>query len=405
MTIQKGESLRKRDTKTMTSSTARPLTTTRPQKVQKIDQKQVKFQSQHVTKQKSSIWSIFDHSYCVSVPLAATFLYLIHHYLKFLDMDKRVYNHVPGECSFVGGLEQGAVAMEWLNNQSIILSTGADLNNASNSTGRLALWHTNENIANELKFTGKAPPVFNPYSISTFVNTVFVINNRKGRVETDSVEILEFKGNEVKRKRKHVASKYFTSLVSIVALGPTQFYVSNQYMYRSNYMQHIEFAGHFKSGSIYYFDGRHIHNVINRLKQPAGMAKDGNKLYIAEFGGNNIHIYNVNDLKKPEHLETISLPSAPWSIAKELRQTAFTVTTHPLKLRFMAFYRYPDEFLSPSNVIRIKKRKDASWQFTQYYSNDGATIRGAVTALRIPENRIVFGNVNKGLLKCHLNLT
>uniref|UniRef100_A0A1I7SVB2 SGL domain-containing protein n=1 Tax=Bursaphelenchus xylophilus TaxID=6326 RepID=A0A1I7SVB2_BURXY len=282
----------------------------------------------------------------------------------------------------------------------------SDLNNASNATaGALSVWRVNDGMANELSFSGKTPPTFNPYGISVFASTVFVINSRRGRVETDSVEVLEIKDGRLRRKRKPVASKHFTSLVNVVGLSSTEFYASNQYIYRNPYMQWIEFGGHFKSGAVYYFDGRLIHPAIKKLKQPAGMARDGNKLYVAEFGGNAIQIYDINDFKTPRHLETINLLSAPFSIAMELRQSALTVSTHPLKLRFLAFQAYPEEFLSPSNVIRVKQRKNKTWQFTQFYCNDGATIRGVVTAMRIPDNRIVMGNVNRGLLKCQLNLT
>jgi hypothetical protein len=41
----------------------------------------------------------------------------------FFDFNKRVYNHVPGECSYVTGTNRGVVDVHLINNFTLIMST------------------------------------------------------------------------------------------------------------------------------------------------------------------------------------------------------------------------------------------------------------------------------------------
>lgn len=146
-------------------------------------------------------------------------------------------------------------------------------------------------MAEELEWTGKRPPSFNPYGIAVFKDTVMVVNLRREVAATDSVEVLTFKRGQLKRRRRPVSSIHFTrsgeaecqrqllsssfSLTSIVPLSENTFYVSNTFTYRKQWLQWTELLGHFRSGAVLHFDGARVEPVISRLKQPMGMLKEG----------------------------------------------------------------------------------------------------------------------------------
>lgn len=41
----------------------------------------------------------------------------------YFDLNKRVYNHVPGECSYLGGAERGVGDVQLVNNHTLIASS------------------------------------------------------------------------------------------------------------------------------------------------------------------------------------------------------------------------------------------------------------------------------------------
>lgn len=101
--------------------------------------------------------------------------------------------------------------MAYYNNETLIISTGSDLNNATNATkGGLSILPVNDHMATALKFVGKSPTTFNPYGISVYQKTIMVVNNRRGAMDKDSVEILEIKDGNLRRKRKPIVNKLFT---------------------------------------------------------------------------------------------------------------------------------------------------------------------------------------------------
>ncbi|KAI6218143.1 hypothetical protein M3Y99_01728900 [Aphelenchoides fujianensis] len=130
--------------------------------------------------------------------------------MLFLDLNKRVYNHVPGECSFVPSIETGAVDVAWMDNRTLVVSTGSDLNNATNATkGGLLLWRIDGHdsfrlelrVGDRKKSKGRRVQPLNPYRISFTFDPkrggIFaVVNVRVGRAPTDSVELLQLDGPE-----------------------------------------------------------------------------------------------------------------------------------------------------------------------------------------------------------------
>ncbi|KAI6233189.1 hypothetical protein M3Y99_00944700 [Aphelenchoides fujianensis] len=364
----------------------------------------------------------------ITVPLFALILEQMVSLMLFLDLNKRVYNHVPGECSFVPSIETGAVDVAWMDNRTLVVSTGSDLNNATNATrGGLLLWRIDGHdsfrlelrVGDRKKAKGRRVEPLNPYGISFTFDPkrggIFaVVNVRVGRAPTDSVELLQLDGREakwLKRLRRPVESAEFTSLRDVQLLGRgDRFFATNAFRSRRSALQVAEFTSDWwAGGSLLHFDGQTTRTVLRGLRTPTGLAWDAQRslLFVSLMAADRIDVYRPRngDERDLEKIEEIHVHSAPHFFTLEPGAAAFVVAAHPTKLRHLLFESSPYGYFAPSQVLRFRRAKNGHWKATQLYANDGATISGATVAVRLPDKRVAIGNAHNGLLRCGLTST
>uniref|UniRef100_A0A914BXM8 Paraoxonase n=1 Tax=Acrobeloides nanus TaxID=290746 RepID=A0A914BXM8_9BILA len=338
-------------------------------------------------------------------PIAGVLSYLVIHTFYYLDINKRTYNHVPGECSYTYSLQSGASDFE-IYNGTLFCSTGLDLNNASNSSGALFAWNLAEREAYQLELVSKKPPKnFNPHGISIYGRSLMAVNIRDEQF--DSIEIFRLPTNYPYRRIKHiktVENPLMTGLRDVVAVSENQFYATNRHYFRGKTMKKFEFLTNLRLGSVIFYDGHKIHLVLTRIATPTGIVFDHKKkhLYVASYTDEKILIYDANGTELTK-INEIHLGTAPYFLIYEQSTLTFYVAAHPVKMRYFFYENSPDQFMCPTQVLQIKKKfKKDKWSFTQLFSNDGATISGGTIAWKTPQQKLLIGNIHTGILSCDL---
>ncbi|KAI6180742.1 Paraoxonase [Aphelenchoides besseyi] len=352
----------------------------------------------------------------VTVPVFAITLYSLINFMLFLDLNKRVYNHVSGECSFLPGVEFGASDVAWMDNRTVIMTSGTNLNNVTNATnGALVMWRIDghETFRLELRSSTKKPTAFNPYGLSYYFDPkrggIFAVVNLQSRADT--IELLQIDSTQpryLKRIRRPIQSALFTSLRDVQLLGRgDRFYATNAFRSRRYPFQLAEFVCHrLTGGSLVYFDGQKVKSLLSELPTPTGLAYDPSRrlIFISMMSADRIDVFRQqnNDDERLLKVEEITVHSAPHFFVLEPQMKSLVVAAHPLKLRHLLYESNSEVYYAPSQVLRFRRVKKGDWRATQLYVNDGATISGATVAIRLPDKQIGIGNSKSGLLRCGL---
>uniref|UniRef100_A0A7E4VBC3 Arylesterase n=1 Tax=Panagrellus redivivus TaxID=6233 RepID=A0A7E4VBC3_PANRE len=337
-----------------------------------------------------------------------------------LDLHKRVYNHVPGECHHSHSLRVGAAQIVMFDN-TVIFTGGADLNNATNSTGALYAWAMDTRDIQEVAIMAQHehnPAGFNPHGLSTHMNILMVTVSTYPVKPEDRIDIFTIERRKPKDPKmpnvptvqfvKSVSDPLFTGLVSVAAITDNKFYASNRYRSRHAPSRFIENIFNLETGSVVFYDGKKVQTVIEHLPGPTGIAYDPRKrhLYVSLYGAKAIAIYRA-DFHNVSKVQEIKLFASPYFIALDYLNGNFLVAIHPIRIRHIAHEYDRHNFYSPSQILKIQRLRK-KWIITQLYANDGATISAATSAHVVYSTdkqkpaRLLIGNVHNGLLSCDL---
>lgn len=242
--------------------------------------------------------------------------------------------------------------------------------------------------------TGREPFVrprgsFHPGGISLFSDEdgskrLFAVNRRDTARTT--AEIFEVSENRLTHLRTIADDDNLISVNDLVAVGPEQFYATNDHGFSSALLQNMELVLHYLPhvhfGSVVYFDGSECTKVAESLAFPNGIAVDraGGWLYVASVWGKKLIAAKWNSDEKPAPLtfsREIPLGCSPDNLEWDV-DGALWIGAHPDFLALGAFMFGLRE-KSPSRVIRLTNPADdhpgqAMWE------DDGTCISSSSVA-------------------------
>ncbi len=235
--------------------------------------------------------------------------------------------------------------------------------------------------------TGGAPEAFRPFGVSYYeegeVRRLFVVNEAG-----PSIELFDVAENGDLTHLETFAERRLTSPNNLVAVGPRQFYVSNDVRAgRNARIASLQFLLQSGSGDIFYVDGGVWRLAAEGLRFANGLAlsPDGAKLYAAETAGNALKVYDRDPASGALSLaKTIPLGASPDNIKVDAAGSVWIgALPKPLETPRL---RHDERARAPSEVIRVAP----DGVVETLYRDDGAE-QSAVTVAAPIRNKLLIG--------------
>jgi arylesterase/paraoxonase len=250
------------------------------------------------------------------------------------------------------------------------------------------------------------PPDFAPaglglYTPQSGAKRLFVVN--RATPGKHSIEIFEQSATGAFAPVETIRDPLMWSPTSIVAVGPRQFYFTNDSGFRESDSSEASEPRKLRRNraSVMYFDGERAKLAAGRLNGANGVAlsPDGRTLYVAESGKSRLQVFDrdiaTGDLKRRDE---VPLDAIPHNITADA-EGAVWISVHPELFSYMRAQRDPNT-KSPTQVLKYTPGLERSQQLTEIYTNSGEELSsGSVAATR--GNQLVMGSVaDHKLLVC-----
>lgn len=247
---------------------------------------------------------------------------------------------------------------------------------------------------------------FHPHGIYLYKHndgnsSLFVVNHRENGKQ--QIEIFDIKNINTLTHRQTVSYPELIAPNDIVAIGPSQFYVTNDHGYPpGHFMQILEEYLGLPLSTVSYFDGEKGHIVATGLQYSNGLAitPDMKTLYIAEILSRRVNIYDRDSAsgslsKRGEILVDTGADNLEWDDKGNLWLGA-----HPKLLDFAAHAR-DETKISPSQVLKIDVT-GAAPVINEVFLSAGEDISGS-TVGAVSGKTLLIGSVfEEKILKCTL---
>lgn len=201
---------------------------------------------------------------------------------------------------------------------------------------------------------------FQPHGLSLWRGAngekrLFVINHASGGAQ--KVEIFDVGGDGALTHVDSVAFDEMNSPNDILAVGPRQFYVTNDRRFKGGVMAALELWFALPFSNVAYYDGENGRVVTKGLVFANGIniARDGSKVYVSEFLRQRVDIF----AREAENsaltlLKTIKVPMGPDNIEVS-KDGGLWVAGHPKVFKFIKHAKDASA-IAPSEVMRIDPR-------------------------------------------------
>ncbi|WP_306252836.1 strictosidine synthase family protein [Parvularcula sp. IMCC14364] len=250
--------------------------------------------------------------------------------------------------------------------------------------------------------TGGVPAVFEPLGIDLYkdeeVHRLFVVNAAR-----PSVLIYDVGPDGRLDLAQTLTDTRLTSPNSVVAVGPSEFYVTNSSQGAGRgLLSDLGFLIGTASGSVLYFDGSSWSNAADELKRANGIeiSADGAKLYVAETSAKSVAIFD-RDIRSGVIVPAgaLSLEGFPDNINR-LEDGTLLVGTIPKPWSFSKHTSSADA-LSPSRIVKIEMPYEAEGMPEALFQDDGEGLSGATSAVRLGQKLLIGAYAENKFLLCN----
>ena len=187
------------------------------------------------------------------------------------------------------------------------------------------------------------------------------------------------------------------SLNDLVAVGPRQFYATNDRRYREpGLMATLDLA--LPLGTVSHFDGSAGRIVVDGLVFTNGInvSADGRTVYVAEFLGQTIGIYDRDPASGALRLrDTIPVHTSPDNIEAD-ENGVLWIAAHPKVFDLLAHGGDPTK-RAPSQVLRIDPKAKT---VDEVLLDDGTLLSGSSTAAVAGDRMVVRSVFEAKILVC-----
>ncbi|KAI5141422.1 Serum Paraoxonase/Arylesterase 1 [Manis pentadactyla] len=314
-------------------------------------------------------------------------------------------------CNLIKGIEAGSEDLEILPNGLAFISSGLKYPGIKSfepdKPGKILLMDLNEENPTvlELRITGSTFDLssFNPHGLSTFTdedNTVYLLVVNHPDVKS-TVELFKFQEDEKSLLHlKTIRHELLPNLNDLVALGPEQFYATNDHYFVDPYLRSWElYLGLAWSNVVYYTpnevrvvaDGFDLANGIN-------ISPDGKYVYIAELMAHKIHVYEKHANWTLTPLKSLDFNTLVDNISMDPVTGDLWVGCHP---NGMKIFFYDPENLPASEVLQIQNILTEEPRVTVVYAENGTVLQGSTVA-SVYKGQLLIGTVFHKALYCKL---
>lgn len=160
--------------------------------------------------------------------------------------------------------------------------------------GAILEYALDDPAAAPVNLTPDAEPQFRPHGLSLYrdasgATALFVVNHPGGG---HSVEIFDLVDGTLSHART-VRGDALVSPNDLVAVGPTQFYVTNSRRHEGGFLGWVEETFRMSWGNVVYFDGRGFSEAIGDIGFPNGIdvGRQGGEVYVVSSFEQAVRIY------------------------------------------------------------------------------------------------------------------
>ncbi|CAD6192371.1 unnamed protein product [Caenorhabditis auriculariae] len=318
--------------------------------------------------------------------------------LFFLDYNKRVFNHRPGPCRRIEGIENGSEDIEFVESKKLAFITSGLVyfpNPHAKYDGKIFLYDFKQGDgkyqAKDLKFVGMENEDFHPHGLSHFIlkdGTIRLFVTSHSKQFKHSVYLFDF--DESKQQLK---------LVQIIR---------DEKFVRPNDI--AAFRGrivpsHYQCGSVVKYDGKKV-EVVAAPEASNGIifSRDFKKFFVSHINHRTVAIYDWDQKKKTLILQTkVPLLTAIDNFYID-KNNVLWIGSHPILKDAVAHLDAPDDlkFKAPSQVLRIQFSSDfKSHDITEVFVDDGNFIAASSVAVE-HNNQLLIGSVGRQLVHCDI---
>ncbi|VDO81179.1 unnamed protein product [Haemonchus placei] len=332
-----------------------------------------------------------------------------------LDINKRVYNHRPGACRKVEGVQYGAEDIAVLEEEGIaIITSGIVYLQPRKKARQLFLYDFRQNGTWKvvpLKINGEYDEEnFHPHGISHFITAkgarLFVIShtndfkhsvmvfdwNRQNPLQVDLVRTIK--------------DDKFIRPNDLAAINEESFILTNDGYSQSKFFNLLEILLFYPSGSAVYYDGTTSNFVILKSVSPNGIIfnKERTHAIISHINSETVSVYKLDDNHhKLLHVVDVPILTSADNFCLD-KSGAVWVGAHPVMKDALSFLSDFDDTnaIAPSQVLRIVFSKDfKSWEITEPFADDGRLISASSVAAPFG-NQLLIGSVCRELVHCYI---
>ena len=244
---------------------------------------------------------------------------------------------------------------------------------------------------------------FKPHGISLYtdkkgVMRLFVVDHAN---EKHQIQIFEFK-EQTLTLVKTISHESIDSPNDIHAVGPEQFYVTNDHGFTDGLMRVLEDYLMLPFSNVVYFDGVNAKEVASGMPYANGINSNqaGDEIYVTSVTSLKLHMYH-RDVRSNELSLYKSINTGTGIDNIEVDENGdLWLGAHPQLLKFAAHAKDKDK-RSASEVLKVTI-SDGSYDVKTVYRNTGQPLSGSsVAAVKV--NRLLIGSVfDPMILDCQL---
>ena len=226
---------------------------------------------------------------------------------------------------------------------------------------------------------------------------MFAVNHSQSG---DTVEIFEVAEDGQLKHLETITSSAMRSLNDVVAVGPRQFYATNDQHFDGGIGGAAEVFLGLPLGEVIYFDGKRAQTAASGFAYANGVnvSLDGETVYVAETIGAALAVFDRNETSgKLSARVNYDLGTGADNIDVAPDGTLY-IGAHPNLLAFSTHSGDP-EAISPSQVVKFDP---ATGEFETVYMSEKGELNGSATGAYWNGTLLVSGVFDPKLARCEL---
>ncbi|XP_035698642.1 serum paraoxonase/arylesterase 1-like [Branchiostoma floridae] len=311
----------------------------------------------------------------VLVLVVAVVLSHVGKFLTAMRVFQHVYNHVPGTCGFVEGVEQGSEDIVLISSGQAFISSGLVpqglvLDPVYFSFVPKVFVFDYRNPSNGAKKSTSCQGVLRKTSYPTV--SAYSKTHAKGHSE-DRVEIFRFDANSNSLIHvKSVTHSLLYSVNDVVATGQESFYATNDKYSTGMYSKMTETWLLLSWSNVVYYNKGGATIVAGGFKCANGvnLSPDGNVVYVADSIKGVVTVFHRQRDNTLRRSHDISLHTSLDNICVDATSGDLWIGAHPKPIEFAEHLKNASHPCG-SQVLRVKNPAGEAARITEVYSDDG----------------------------------